>query len=354
MRVNPLLPSAALVRCALLWFCLGGTCAALAAGDPRGTALEIRQDGRCLDISGTPPAREGARVSLWRCDGSPGQRWQVDGDRIRQHTGDRCLEVNAADLGDEGARVQVGRCRDAVAQAWRIERGRISNRADDRCLTVYAPDAGRDGAHVEMFDCSGRATSDRHVDEERAYGEGLQRWTLQPVGRAARTRDVEAGPLWNNADAAQKCPDVCAPDRWRGAWRTTIPGRMSVCGCELSEDHADEDGVRPDRSRHPDDDIDRPLSEARFSALLSAMAAELSTDAKLRVLDVAAAHNLFNVAQLRRVIDALPFAGDRMRAVELLAPRVVDPENAYTLLDAFSFDSEKAQVREAFAPTPRR
>ena len=40
--------------------------------------------------------------------------------------------------------------------------------------------------------------------------------------------------------------------------------------------------------------------------------------------------------------------GDRIRAVDIRAPEVLDPENAYTLLDAFNFDSEKAHVREAF------
>ena len=39
---------------------------------------------------------------------------------------------------------------------------------------------------------------------------------------------------------------------------------------------------------------------------------------------------------------------DRRRAVDIRAPEVLDPENAYTLLDAFNLDSKKAQVREAF------
>ena len=46
------------------------------------------------------------------------------------------------------------------------------------------------------------------------------------------TRDVEAGPLWTNDDAARRCPQICGPgSRWTGGWRTTIPGRMSICAC---------------------------------------------------------------------------------------------------------------------------
>ncbi len=44
-------------------------------------------------------------------------------------------------------------------------------------------------------------------------------------------RDVPAGPIWNNADARQKCPAVCGERRWDGNWHTTIPGVMSVCSC---------------------------------------------------------------------------------------------------------------------------
>jgi hypothetical protein len=42
----------------------------------------------------------------------------------------------------------------------------------------------------------------------------------------------EAGPIWHNADANNKCPAVCAPPaRWNGQWRTSIPNRMSTCDC---------------------------------------------------------------------------------------------------------------------------
>ena len=53
------------------------------------------------------------------------------------------------------------------------------------------------------------------------------------VPLAAQAHDVEAGPLWNQGDAQAKCPTVCrAPEHWNGQWRTTVPGKMSVCGCE--------------------------------------------------------------------------------------------------------------------------
>lgn len=53
-----------------------------------------------------------------------------------------------------------------------------------------------------------------------------------PAPALTKVQDVEAGPLFNQAEADQKCPTVCkAPATWNRTWRTTKPGAMSVCGC---------------------------------------------------------------------------------------------------------------------------
>ena len=44
--------------------------------------------------------------------------------------------------------------------------------------------------------------------------------------------DIQAGPIFSNMDAQNKCPGVCQRSNgrtWDGNWRTTEPGRMSVC-----------------------------------------------------------------------------------------------------------------------------
>jgi mRNA-degrading endonuclease RelE of RelBE toxin-antitoxin system len=46
-------------------------------------------------------------------------------------------------------------------------------------------------------------------------------------------RDVPAGPIWDNNHAKQICPTVCGKSgwKWTGEWRTTVPGKYSICGC---------------------------------------------------------------------------------------------------------------------------
>jgi mannan-binding protein len=50
-------------------------------------------------------------------------------------------------------------------------------------------------------------------------------------------RDIGAGPIWNNSDAQNKCPSVCAgaSGTWNGNWRTVVPGRKSVCDCDFTQ-----------------------------------------------------------------------------------------------------------------------
>ena len=50
-------------------------------------------------------------------------------------------------------------------------------------------------------------------------------------GGGVKDRWAEAGPIWNDFDANRKCPDVArkAGGKWTGQWKTTQPGRMSVC-----------------------------------------------------------------------------------------------------------------------------
>jgi FtsP/CotA-like multicopper oxidase with cupredoxin domain len=45
--------------------------------------------------------------------------------------------------------------------------------------------------------------------------------------------NLAAGPIWDNNDAQQKCPQVCTArdTTWNGQWVTTQPGQRSVCNC---------------------------------------------------------------------------------------------------------------------------
>lgn len=64
---------------------------------------------------------------------------------------------------------------------------------------------------------------------------GLLFGTSGVAAVASAAESIEAGPIWSDFDAKGKCPAVCAAagGKWNGNWMTTVPGRMSVCSCEI-------------------------------------------------------------------------------------------------------------------------
>lgn len=43
--------------------------------------------------------------------------------------------------------------------------------------------------------------------------------------------NIQVGPIFSNQEAQTKCPASLAQVKWNGQWSTTVPGQMSVCGC---------------------------------------------------------------------------------------------------------------------------
>ena len=54
---------------------------------------------------------------------------------------------------------------------------------------------------------------------------------LSAAALPAQARNIEAGPIWNQQDAQVKCPTIAAhwKGKWTGHWWTTVQGKMSVC-----------------------------------------------------------------------------------------------------------------------------
>lgn len=313
----------------------------------------LRSGNKCLDVHGSKVQTNGARVQLWDCHGGPNQLWRFDRDgRIINVASGRCLDLNGPDVGIPGGRVQVWDCNGSPNQSWRMEGARLVVAADNRCLDVHRPDVNRNGAHVETDDCRG--------------GPG-QAWVLEggaavpppppmvpPPPPPMQAREVEAGPLWNQRDAEGKCPRVCAPGAWNGQWRTTVPNRMSVCACTpggppvMVPPPPPAPGPAGPGWQHPRHA--RPVDDARFGALIQAMNAESFSQGKIRVIEAAVRSDFFLVSQLRTVIEALTFSNDKIRAVELIGPRLLDRNNIFTLYSVFTFEGDKERARQILEP----
>lgn len=300
---------------------------------PSDAAFTLRNGNQCLDIHESQWRTSGALVQTWQCDGRDTQAWRLDRGHLVNMANGRCLEVNRLEAGQNGARVQVVDCQAGPQQVWRLERGQLMTLVDDRCLDLHSADQNRNAARVQTWAC---------------HGGKNQHWLQGGLEVAERrTRDIEAGPIWNQIDAQAKCPSVCMPGTWSGQWRTTVQGRMSVCGC-TSEATAPTARFEP----VPWHQGAQPMDPNQFDELIKAIKAEGFPSGQMGVVESAARDNHFLMVQLKEVIESLSFSADRMRVTEIMAPRVLDRKNLHTLYSAFDFESEKDKVRSIFQRLP--
>lgn len=91
------------------------------------------------------------------------------------------------------------------------------------------------------------------------------------------------------------------------------------------------------------------MDEPSFAALLGRVhAASFSSD-RIGVVQMAAPHSLFTADQARRLVAAMTFSSERTQVVDLVVPRLVDPENGWMIADAMTFASERFHVQRVLA-----
>jgi hypothetical protein len=86
------------------------------------------------------------------------------------------------------------------------------------------------------------------------------------------------------------------------------------------------------------------IPEQQLQSLLAAIKKESFGDGKLRVLGSTAPNQYFQVPQVLRILQGFTFGVDKLDAVRMLWPRVLDRDNAAQLYKAFAFQREKDQL----------
>jgi hypothetical protein len=91
-----------------------------------------------------------------------------------------------------------------------------------------------------------------------------------------------------------------------------------------------------------------PMNDRDFTSFAAAVKAETFSSDQMGVIQSVVGTNWFTIAQVGVVLDQLSHTSDKVEAVTLLAPRVLDPENAYKLNEHLTFSSDKEAVRALF------
>ena len=250
--------------------------------------LRNRAQQMCLDAAGWA-AQGSANALLWSCNNDPDHVWFfAPTGEIKNAESGLCL--TAADRpGQRGPKrgddVGVDRCDGSRSQLWTV-----------------AP-RGRDAFEVR----NGRRGLCLDVDGRRgAQGDDVLLWAC----------DGGVDQTWGWEPVSQPPP--------RTAYRPSHPG------------------PRVRRGQQP---VVQPMDPPAFQALLTAIRGGSFSANQMAVIEEAAAYHFFLVAQLREIVKSLSFSGNQVRAVELIAPRLVDLENGFTLLSAFTFSRDQEQVK---------
>jgi hypothetical protein len=91
------------------------------------------------------------------------------------------------------------------------------------------------------------------------------------------------------------------------------------------------------------------MAAPSFKKLLAAVDAESFESDKMGVISTAAAHHYFSVAQVGRILDALTFDSDKVKALTVLRGRIIDPESGFLLSSRFDFASSRKQAMAMFS-----
>jgi len=88
------------------------------------------------------------------------------------------------------------------------------------------------------------------------------------------------------------------------------------------------------------------MRSSRFAALLSRVRAARFSAARVRVVASAARYNRFSCNQVYRLLSVMSFSSTKLRALGMLAPRIVDKRNSHLVYSAFRFSSAKRRARQ--------
>lgn len=88
-----------------------------------------------------------------------------------------------------------------------------------------------------------------------------------------------------------------------------------------------------------------PMSEEAFSRILRGIKGEIFEDDQMRMIRDIAQRNRFTTDQAARLMGIFYWAEEKLKVLRAVAPGLLDPQEAFRLVDLFTFDSDKQKAR---------
>jgi hypothetical protein len=104
----------------------------------------------------------------------------------------------------------------------------------------------------------------------------------------------------------------------------------------------------PPQSPPPQPSV-QPITEAMLRQLVTAVRNEPFADDQLDVLADASSSQYFLVSQTQQLLSIFSFSKDRLKAVRLVRPHLLDPENGFKLYESFEYSKDKEELKRILA-----
>jgi len=89
----------------------------------------------------------------------------------------------------------------------------------------------------------------------------------------------------------------------------------------------------------------QPITDAMLRSMVSSIQNEPFPGDKMMVLEQATPSQYFLVSQVQQLLPLFSFPADRLKAMRVLRPRILDLDNGYQLYSAFEFSKDKEELK---------
>lgn len=88
------------------------------------------------------------------------------------------------------------------------------------------------------------------------------------------------------------------------------------------------------------------LSDSKFSVLYNKVKNASFDDRKFDLIEVASLGCYYSCQQVAKIINLFSFSDKKMKALQMMASHIVDPQNAADIYKQFTFSSDKDKAAE--------
>ena len=127
------------------------------------------------------------------------------------------------------------------------------------------------------------------------------------------------------------------------------PGQHTTCTVTYDEEIFSSDcGVSGPALTADDVDLVQPISEMKLLSLIERLTAAGRGARQLGILTEAIVEAHVTASQLTRLLQPFLLSADRLEAVRIAIPVLLDPSNAHLLESAFTFSGDRRRLRKMF------